>query len=89
MLLRIYKIAKKADNLRTSLLAYGAFWYFALHILINLLGILALIPLTGIPLAFLSYGGSYTLNAIVIAFIVERVSIENKEDELVRAIKSY
>ena len=88
-LLRIYKIAKRADNLRNSLLAYGAFWYFALHIVINLLGVLALMPLTGIPLAFLSYGGSYTLNAIIIAFIIERVNIENKEDALTRSIKSY
>ena len=56
LLLKIYKIAKSADNLRTSIIAYGAFWYFALHIIINLLGILALIPLTGVPLPFLSYG---------------------------------
>ena len=86
ILLRIYRIAKSADNLRTSIIAYGAFWYFALHIIINLLGILALIPLTGVPLPFLSYGGSYTLNAIVLIFIVERVAIENKKNKLVREI---
>ena len=86
ILLRIYRIAKSADNLRTSIIAYGAFWYFALHIIINLLGILALIPLTGVPLPFLSYGGSYTLNAIVLIFVVERVSIENKKNKLAREI---
>ena len=86
ILLRIYRIAKSADNLRTSIIAYGAFWYFALHIIINLLGILALIPLTGVPLPFLSYGGSYTLNAIVLIFVVERVSIENKKNKLIREI---
>ena len=84
MLVRIYKIAKSADNLRTSIIAYGAFWYFALHILVNLLGVLALIPLTGVPLPFLSYGGSYTLNAVLIIFLVERVEIENKKNKLVR-----
>ena len=86
ILLRIYRIAKSADNLRTSIIAYGAFWYFALHIIINLLGILALIPLTGVPLPFLSYGGSYTLNAIVLIFVVERVAIENKKNKLTREI---
>ena len=84
MLLRIYRIAKCADNLRTSLIAYGAFWYFALHILVNLLGVLALIPLTGVPLPFLSYGGSYTLNAILMIFCVERVAIENKKNRFNR-----
>ena len=84
ILLRIYRIAKSADNLRTSIIAYGAFWYFALHIIVNLLGILALIPLTGVPLPFLSYGGSYTLNAIILVFIVERVAIENKKNKLTR-----
>lgn len=84
MLLRMYKIAKSADNLRTSLIAYGAFWYFALHIIVNLLGVLALIPLTGVPLPFLSYGGSYTLNAILMIFCVERVAIENKKNRFNR-----
>ena len=84
MLIRMYKIAKGADNLRTSLIAYGAFWYFALHILVNLLGVLALIPLTGVPLPFLSYGGSYTLNAILMIFCVERVAIENKKNRFNR-----
>ena len=35
----------------------GVFLYLLFHILINLMGILALIPLTGVPLPFLSYGG--------------------------------
>lgn len=84
MLLRMYRIAKAADNLRTSIIAYGAFWYFALHIIVNLLGILALIPLTGVPLPFLSYGGSYTLNAILLVFAVERVAIENHQNRFKR-----
>ncbi|MBQ6840955.1 MAG: FtsW/RodA/SpoVE family cell cycle protein [Bacilli bacterium] len=86
MLLRMFKIAKSADNLRTSLIAYGAFWYFALHILVNLLGVLALIPLTGVPLPFLSYGGSYTINAILMIFCVERVAIENKKNRFNREL---
>ena len=78
ILSRILKIAKTSENLRCSILAYGTFWYFTLHILVNLLGVLALIPLTGVPLPFLSYGGSFTVNAIIMIFVVERVNIENK-----------
>ena len=51
--------------------------YLFLHILVNFLGILALIPLTGVPVPFLSYGGSFTVNLILCKFIVERVAVEN------------
>ncbi len=36
LLYRILKIAKGAYNLRNSILAYGTFWFFAFHIIINL-----------------------------------------------------
>lgn len=88
MLYRILKIAKKSQNLRNSIIAYGTFWYLALHILINLLGILALIPLTGVPLPFLSYGGSFTINALLMMFVIQKVNIENNEIKMRREIKS-
>ncbi len=78
MLYRILKIAREAENLRLSILAYGVFLYLLFHILINLLGVLALIPLTGVPIPLLSYGGSFTMNVILMLFVVERVNIENK-----------
>ena len=87
-LFKLLRIAKEADNLRNSIIAYGAFWYFAIHIIINLLGVLALIPLTGVPLPFLSYGGSFTLNAVVLVFLVERVAIENKKSQFSREMAS-
>ena len=46
--------------------------------MVNFLGILALIPLTGVPEPFLSYGGSFTANLILCMFIVQRVCVENK-----------
>lgn len=88
ILSRILKTAKTSENLRCSILAYGTFWYFTLHILVNLLGVLALIPLTGVPLPFLSYGGSFTVNAIIMIFVVERVNIENKINKTKREIKA-
>ncbi len=78
MLYRILKIAREGENLRLSILAYGVFIYLLLHLLINLLGILALIPLTGVPLPLLSYGGSFTMNVVIMLFVVERVCIENR-----------
>ena len=88
ILFRIYRIAKRSENLRCSVLAYGTFWYLALHILINLLGVLALIPLTGVPLPLLSYGGSFTINALLMLFVVQRVNIENNINRTNREIKA-
>lgn len=87
MLFRILKIARDAYNLRNSILAYGTFWLFAFHIIINLCGMLALFPLTGVPLPLISYGGSSTLNFVLMLFVVERVAIENNIEKSAREIK--
>jgi len=77
VLYRIFNIARRATNLKNSLLAYGVFIYILLHITINLSGVMGLLPLTGVPLPFLSYGGSYTISLFIALAIVERVAIEN------------
>ena len=87
ILFRLFKIAKESETLRGSIIAYGVFLYLTLHILINLLGIMALIPLTGVPLPFLSYGGSFTVNIIIMLFLSQRVCVENKVLKLNREIK--
>ncbi len=79
LLYRILKIAKNAYNLRNSILAYGTFWLIAFHIIINLCGMLSILPLTGVPLPFLSYGGSSTINFVAMIFVTERVAIENND----------
>ncbi|MBE6145173.1 MAG: FtsW/RodA/SpoVE family cell cycle protein [Firmicutes bacterium] len=88
MLFIMLKIAKETDNLRSSILAYGIFCYFLIHILVNLLGVLGLIPLTGVPLPFLSYGGSYNLCVVVSLFVLQRIHYENREAKLRRKIEN-
>ena len=88
MLYRILKIARESETLTGSLLAYGTFSLIVAHLLINLLGVMAIIPLTGVPLPFLSNGGSFALNLIILLFITERVCIENKNRKLRREIEN-
>lgn len=76
ILFRIIKIARKANNLRNSLISYGVFGYLLTHIMVNLLGVMGVIPLTGVPLPFLSYGGSYAICLMISLGLVQRVSIE-------------
>ncbi len=87
MLYRILKIAKSARDLTGSLIAYGTFLTILLHLIINFGGILAIIPLTGVPVPLLSYGGSVTLNTLIMLFLTLRVSIEAKEDKLKKISK--
>ncbi len=79
ILIRILRIAKKSMTLRGSIIAYGTFLFILFHILINLLGVFAIIPLTGVPLPFLSSGGSFNLNLIILLFLTQRVAIETKD----------
>ena len=87
MMIIILTIAKNAITLRNSIITYGIFAYLLLHILINLLGVLGLIPLTGVPLPLLSYGGSYNIIVLAALGIVQRVNIENKNDKIIEKIK--
>lgn len=77
VLFRIYRIARRAVNLQGALLAYGICIYIFLHIAINLIGVMGIGPLTGVPLPFLSYGGSYVFNLMVSLAIAQRVYIES------------
>ena len=78
VLYRILAIARNAKNLRGSIIAFGTFAYILIHICINLGGALSLIPLTGVPLPFLSYGGSFMLNLMILLTLTQRVAIESK-----------
>ncbi len=78
VLWRIFLIGKRANTDRGRLLCYGIFWYLLFHTIINLGGATGLIPLTGVPLPFLSYGGSFLVCLVVSLTIVQRVAIETK-----------
>lgn len=84
LLYRILLIARNAKSLRGSIIAFGTFGYIFTHIIVNIGGLLALIPLTGVPLPFLSYGGSFTLNLLILIGLTERVAIENKKRKAVK-----
>ncbi len=77
LLYRILKIGRDSSENRGALLCYGVAVYIFLHIVINLMGIFGLMPMTGVPLPFMSYGGSFTICLIAALTIVQRVSIEN------------
>lgn len=77
LLFRILLIGRRSPNNRGAVLCYGVATYIFLHIAVNLMGIMGIMPMTGVPLPFMSYGGSFTISLIAALTIVQRVSIEN------------
>lgn len=78
LLTRVLIIARNASNLRGSIIAFGTFGYIIAHIVVNLGGVLALMPLTGVPLPFLSYGGSFLINLMILLALTQKVAIDSK-----------
>lgn len=61
LLYRLIKIAKHAANLFGSLIVTGITAMFLFHIFENVGMTMGLMPVTGIPLPFISYGGTFML----------------------------
>lgn len=71
---RGYRIAIEASDPFNQLLAAGLTSIFALQTLIIAFGNMKFLPLTGIPLPFLSYGGSSIIANYIIIGILLRIS---------------
>jgi cell division protein FtsW len=78
VLFRILKISLNATSLKNKYIALGVATYIFMHIFINLGGLFGLIPLTGVPLPFLSYGGTYAISLMCSLAVVQRIHIETK-----------
>ena len=81
ILIRITLIGKRAKKVYQSLICYGVAFYIFIHIVINLGGVLGIMPLTGIPLPFLSYGGSFALSICCALTLVQRIKYETSLEQ--------
>ena len=61
LFLRVIRIAERANDSFSSLVAFGLLASWFVHVLENVGMTLNLMPITGIPLPFFSYGGSFML----------------------------
>ena len=77
LIMRAADVAKSARDYEGRLLAAGLCALIAIQILFNLASNVALVPLTGVPLPFISYGGSslfVTLAAVGILLNIRKQS---------------
>ena len=88
---RGFKVAMNSRDEFGTYLAMGVICWISFQALINIGGITRAIPLTGIPLPFVSYGGSsliMVMAAIGILLNVSRYSQEHAYAEQKRVAKS-
>lgn len=67
------RIAGSARDRLGALLAVGVTVLFAVHIFVNIGMTIGLVPITGIPLPFISYGGSFVLGCCLLQGLVQSV----------------
>ena len=72
--LRGIAVASRASDLFGGLLAVGIVTYLTIEAFINIAGMLGLAPLTGVPLTFISQGGSAMLISLFAAGILLNIS---------------
>lgn len=85
LLLRLIKLGADSKHPFGSLVAAGAVGVYLIHTVINLGMVMGMLPVIGLPLPFLSYGGSALVSYTLLLGIV--VSIHMRRDSL--SIYSY
>ena len=74
LFLRCVRVAARATDSFSSLVAFGLVSTMFVHLLVNVGMTLNLMPITGIPLPFFSYGGSFMLACWIAVGIELRLS---------------
>lgn len=70
LLMRLLKVANYLEDMEESLIVIGVFAWAAAHVVVNIAAMTGIMPLTGITLPLLSYGGTsmlFTATALGIA----------------------
>ena len=71
LMYRMLYLSSKAKDKLGTLLIIGVFSMFAFHIFENIGMTIGLMPITGVPLPFMSYGGSsFITNSIAIGLVM-------------------
>ena len=73
-------LAVKARSTYGRLLAAGVAAMMFIHIFINMAMVMGLIPVVGVPLPFLSYGGSFLLATLMACGLLQHVYINREQN---------
>jgi rod shape determining protein RodA len=74
ILLRLVRLAARASDPFAGLVIFGIFGAWITHVFVNIGMTVGLVPITGIPLPFVSYGGSFLLMSWIALAVAVRVA---------------
>lgn len=76
LLWRLARLAESTPDPFAGIVVFGIFGAWFGHILVNIGMTVGLMPITGIPLPFLSYGGSFLLANFIALAVAQRIATE-------------
>ncbi len=76
VLWRLARIAERVSDPFAGIVVFGIFGAWFAHILVNVGMTIGVMPVTGIPLPFLSYGGSFLLASFLAMGLAQRIAAE-------------
>jgi len=71
---RGFRISKKSQEKFTQLTALGISLWIGIQAFVNMASMIGILPLTGIPLPFISYGGSHVITELIGVGILLNIS---------------
>lgn len=74
----ILSVAEDARDMFGRLIALGVFGMLMSHIVINIGMALSILPVTGLPLPFVSYGGSFTITVLVAIGLLQSIRMRRR-----------
>jgi rod shape determining protein RodA len=80
LVLRAIEIATEVRRPFASLLAVGVASYFTFHVVVNVSITTGLLPVTGLPLPLISYGGSNLLASSLMVGLLLNLSVHRYDD---------
>ncbi|MBS1669624.1 MAG: rod shape-determining protein RodA [Bacteroidetes bacterium] len=78
LLMRIVSIAERQRSVFSRCYAYGVASIYFFHIAVNVCMTIGLAPVVGIPLPFMSYGGTSLLTFTILLFILIRLDADRQ-----------
>lgn len=79
MLIKAIYVAKTAKDIQGSLIATGIAGIFLFHMVENIGMVMGLLPITGVPLPFISYGGSSLITNFICIGILLNISSKRQK----------
>lgn len=79
LILRTLRLAFNVDDRFSSLVIVGIGTIFTAHVFVNFAMTVGMIPVKGLPLPFISYGGSFLLSSYIMIALIMNLSIDPKD----------